>query len=189
MKLSKEFFKQFGQVKTYAELTESEKKKLDKGAARNRREALYTGLDGVTATFLGCEFTTEDKLFAFNVEGEKIQMPSYLFRTQRLWKGTTPIEKAALEDIRKCEPEPLEGLLTGLTPDSYKYQELGFELAVNNLLTDENGNGLQVQFKTKSYVNAIGFWDGSYYTTNQRKCVVVEPLTAEQPKKQRNAKK
>lgn len=182
MKLSKELFKSFGQVKTYAELTEAEKRKLDKGAARNRREALYTSLDGTQATFLGCEFTSEDKLLAFSVDGEKIQLPSYLFRTQRLWTSTTPIDKAALEDIRKCEPEPFEGLLKGLTPDQFKFEELGFELAINKLLTDKDGNGLTVQFRTKHYLNSIGFWEGSYYTTNQRKCVVIEPLQVEQPK-------
>lgn len=168
-------------MKSYSELTEAEKRKLDKGAARNRREALYTSLNGVQATFLGCEFTAEDKLFAFEVEGEKIQVPSYLFRTQRLWTSTTPIDKADISDIRKCEPEPLEGLLKGLTPDSFRFQELGFELSVSQKLTDKDGNGLSVQFRTKHYTNAIGFWDGAYYTTNQRKCVVVEPLK-EQPK-------
>lgn len=181
MKLQKELFKSFGVVKSYSELTEAEKRKLDKGAARNRREALYTNLDGVQATFLGCEFTSEDKLFAFVVDGEKVQIPSYLFRTQRLWTSTTPIEKADVSEIRKCEPEPFAGLLKGLTPDNYKFEELGYELAVSQKLTDKDGNGLTVQFRTKHYTNAIGFWEGSYYTTNQRKCVVIEPLTVKQP--------
>lgn len=193
MKGLKDFFKTFEVVKTYNELTEAEKKALDKGAARNRRVALYDAIDGKQGTFLGCEFTESDKLLAFKVGNDKIQVPSYLFKTQRLWKSETPIKEAKLEDIRKCQPEPLDGVLEGLTPDDYKFDELGFELKVSTMLTDEQGNGVTVTFKTVSYKNAIGFWEGKYYTTDQRKCVVMESLTEEQPKSKttraKNAKK
>lgn len=180
MKGLKDFFKAFEVVKTYDELTEAEKKSLDKGAARNRRAALYDAINGKTGTFLGCEFTESDKLLAFKVGNDKIQIPSYLFKTQRLWKSETPISKANLKDIRKCQPEPLDGVLKGLTPDDYKFDELGFELKVSAMLTDEQNNGVTVTFKTVSYKNAIGFWEGEYYTTDQRKCVVMESATAEQ---------
>ena len=180
MKALKDFFKSFEVVKTYNELTEAEKKALDKGAARNRRAALYDAIDGQKGTFLGCEFTESDKLLAFKVGNDKIQIPSYLFKTQRLWKSETPIKKASLEDIRKCQPEPLDGVLKGLTPDDYKFDELGYEMAVSKKLTDKDGNGVTITFKTVSYKNAIGFWEGEYYTTDQRKCVVMESATAEQ---------
>ena len=181
MKGLKDFFKSFEVVKTYNELTEAEKKALDKGAAKNRRAALYDAINGETGTFLGCEFTESDKLLAFKIGTEKVQIPSYIFKTQRLWKSETPIKKANLEDIRKCQPEPLDGVLKGLTPEDYKFDELGYELAVSQKLTDKDGNGVTVTFKTVSYKNAIGFWEGNYYTTDQRKCVVMELPTAEQP--------
>lgn len=181
MKGLKDFFKTFEVVKSYNELTEAEKKALDKGAARNRRAALYDAINGKKGTFLGCEFTESDKLLAFKVGNDKIQVPSYLFKTQRLWKSETPIDKANLEDIRKCQPEPFSGVLESLTPEDYKFEELGFELKVNQMLTDEQGKGITVTFNTVSYKNAIGFWEGNYYTTDQRKCVVMELPTAEQP--------
>ena len=96
-------------------------------------------------------------------------------------KGGRPITKANLEDIRKCQPEPFDGVLKGLTPEDYKFDELGYELAVSQKLTDKDGNGVTVTFKTVSYKNAIAFWEGNYYTTDQRKCVVMELPTAEQP--------